>query len=118
VSDRRVRLCGYAIAVLMNAINTIDSALETVYDYVTSGMRQAAIDYTYQVEKNIDTALFFLWLAERACNVSPEAGKTFEDDANRLKGKLDEVRKDPRKARDYRYYRITLAKDVKRMLSD
>ncbi len=118
VSERKVKLCGFATAVLMDRVNTIDRALEDVYGYVVMGMRQAAIDYVYHVEENIDDALAFLKLAERACGASPEAGKAFEKFASELRGKLAVVRKDPVKAGDYRYYRYHLSEGVKIMLSD
>jgi hypothetical protein len=118
VSERKVRLCGYATVVLMDQVNLIDSALETVYRLAVEGAVQDAVENVSLVEQNIDSALFFLRLAERACDVTPDAGRVFKSIAESLRGRLEDVRRDPRTASQYRYYRYSLTEGVKALLSD
>jgi hypothetical protein len=118
VSERKVRLCGYAIAVLMDQVNTVDSALETVYRLAVEGEVQGAVENARFVEQNIDSTLFFLRLAEKVCDAKPDAGRAFKSIAESLRGRLEDVRRDPRTASQYRYYRHSLTEGVKMMLSD
>jgi hypothetical protein len=116
--ERKVRLCGYAVAVLMDNVMSLDSILETIHEYYVAGGWWVVSDYIRSLEQNIDNMQFLLKLTEKACDTKPGSGRAFERFVSNLRSGVKEIGVDPRKAEEYRVYKYHLSESVKVLLSD
>jgi hypothetical protein len=115
--ERKVRLCGYTIAFLMDYVMSLDASLETIHDSYVAGKWWAIADYVRVLEQRIDDMKFALKLAEKACDTRPGAERVFDKFISSLKSGVKEIGVDPRKADEYRIYKYHLSESVKALLS-
>lgn len=112
VDRRKVMLCAYTAAILMDYVMAIDTILETTGKSVNADI---VTGYTNSLERSINEFSFHLKLTERVCSVKPGMLLSVLE---KLKANLQVLKADPKIAGELRIYRYQLSESVKAVFSD